>query len=137
MPRLPLLLVKRNGGLYPATDMDAEALAGYGDGAKVEAEVRQPRVPQAHRFFFAALNKVVASGATPFRTTDELLDALKMAAGLTELRRDINGRYFVLPGSISFAAKDEAAFREFREAAFAVLAERYGIDATALEGEPA
>jgi hypothetical protein len=127
-----ILMRRTPSGLSPHSAYDAEVLDGYPIGADVEVTIKQRRSNANHRHFFAALARVVQSGATPFTTTDELLGALKMSCGITEVRQSIGGAPYYVPGSISFAAKDEPAFREFKEAAFALIARHYGVDPVAL-----
>jgi hypothetical protein len=131
-----LIFIRTRGGLAPATAYDAEALDGYPPGAQVEVTIRQRRSGKHHRWFFRALSKLVESGAVPFLTVDEFLDALKIASGVTRLRMMVTGEVYVVPGSISYAAKDQAAFKMFTDRAAQVIAENYGIDlAEMMEGE--
>lgn len=132
MAQLPILMKRERGYLTPVAAIDAEELDRITLGATVEVTVRQRRSNPHHRFFFACLGKLVASAAVPFSTVDELLDALKLSCGVTQLRKGIGGAPYIMPGSISFAAKDEPAFKEFREKAFALIASHYGVDPVAL-----
>ncbi len=131
---LPIIMRRTSAGLSPASAFDDEELGAIIMGAEVEVTIKQKRSGQHHRFFFATLSALVRSGAVPFNTVDELLDALKMACGITQLRRSIGGAPYYVPASISFAAKDETKFKEFKERAFALIAQHYAIDCqTALE----
>jgi len=124
----PTIIMRRTpSGLAPATSYDAELLDGYATGAEVEVTVRQRRSEKHHRWFFKALSEVVKSGAVPFQTTEEFLAALKMACGVTELRKGIGGQPYIVPGSISFAAKDQAAFKAFADRAGEMIARHYGV----------
>lgn len=126
---LPTLIMKRTPiGLSPAAAIDAEELERIAIGATVEVTVRQRRSGQHHRWFFLALSKIVKAGAVPFSTVDELLDACKMACGVTQLRQSIGGAPYYVPGSISFAAKDQPAFKEFADRALALIANHYHLD---------
>ena len=133
----PILMVRTRAGLSPAQAYDAERLDEITIGATVEVTVRQRRSNANHRHFFAVLGQLVASGAVPFESTDDLLSALKMACGITELRQGVGGAPYIVPGSISYAAKDEPAFKAFKDKAFALIASHYGVDPTALESEAA
>lgn len=128
MSAAPLMLKRTAAGLVPASAYDAEELDRYSLGSEVEVTIHQRRSGRHHRFFFLALSKLVKSGAVPFETVDEFLSALKMAAGITELRQGIGGTPYIVPGSISFAAKDQAAFREFTNRCAEVIARHYGVD---------
>lgn len=128
MSRPSIYMRRTPAGLAPSHAIDAEALDAYSFGAEVEVTIRQRRSPPHHRFFFATLGRLVASGAVPFETTDEFLSALKMACGITELRKGVGGVPYIVPGSISFAAKDEPAFKAFREKAFDLIRRHYGVE---------
>lgn len=123
-----LIFIRTRAGLAPATAYDAEALDGYALGAQVEVTIRQRRSGKHHRWFFKALARIIESGAVPFLTVDEFLDALKIACGVTQFRMQINGEAYIVPGSISYAAKDQVAFKAFADRAAQVIAENYGID---------
>jgi hypothetical protein len=126
--RAPILCTRtRQGLLAPASSFDAERLERIATGSTVEVTIRQRRSQGNHRHFFAVLGGMVEAGAVPFTSTDAFLDALKMALGVTELRQGIGGMPYFVPASISFAAKDEPAFREFKDKAFALIASHYGI----------
>lgn len=132
---LPALQMTRTpAGLSPASSYDAEALDAYTIGAEVEVTIKQRRSGKHHRFFFKGLHELVKSGAVPFSTTEELLSALKMACGITEIRQGIGGAPYIVPGSISYAAKDQAHFRAFTERATALIATHYGVDLASLVG---
>jgi hypothetical protein len=132
MAAIPIIMHRTRAGLAPASAFDAEELDAITMGAEVEVTIKQKRSLQHHRFFFKTLSEIVKSGAVPFNTVDELLDALKMACGITQLRQSIGGAPYYVPGSISFAAKDQPAFKAFQERAFALIAQHYGIDPVAV-----
>lgn len=132
MANLPIIMHRTRAGLAPASAFDAEELDAITIGAEVEVTIKQKRSGQHHRFFFATLSAIVRSGAVPFNTVDEMLDALKMACGITQLRQSIGGAPYYVPGSISFAAKDQPAFKAFQERAFALIAQHYGINPDAV-----
>jgi hypothetical protein len=135
----PAIFMRRTRrGLEPVSSIDEEALERFAFGADVEVDVKQRRSPPHHRWFFAVLGKIVDSGAVPFPDVDAFLDALKMACGFVEIRRRLDGAYFTVPRSISFAAADEPEFCAFKARAFDAIAERYGIDPeTVLPPRPA
>lgn len=135
MAELGIHLIRTPHGLQPATAWDAERLDGYAIGARVEAKITQPRSLPHHRTFFAALHQIVASGATQFTNVDEFLSALKMTCGVTELRKGLDGAPYFVPGSISFASKDQARFKEFVEHCQIAISIRYGSDLSAIMAE--
>jgi hypothetical protein len=100
----------------------------YGIGSIVEVSIKQRRSNRHHRLFWVVCARIVESGATPFETTEQLVDALKMSCGLTEIRQGIGGAPYIVPASISFSSMDQGAFNAFTERAFAIIAAHYGID---------
>lgn len=112
---------RRGNTLIPSDFAAEEMLAGLKDGQEILVTVRRPRSPQHHRFFFALLRKVVEN-TDDFQSEEELLDALKLATGHTERRLTLDGKAYLAPRSISFAAMGEDAFRRFRKRACYVLA---------------
>jgi hypothetical protein len=128
----PLAMIRTKHGLSPASAYDAEALDAYAIGAEVEVRIHQRRSGKHHRWFFLAMSKLVQSGAVPFATVDEFLGALKMACGVTEIRQGIGGAPYIVPGSISFAAKDQPAFKAFTDRASELIARHYGVDIAAM-----
>jgi hypothetical protein len=131
-----LIFIRTRGGLAPASAYDAEALDGYALGAQVEVTIRQRRSGKHHRWFFVCLARLVESGAVPFLTIDEFLDALKIACGITRLQMRLDGEVYVLPGSISYAKADQKQFQAFADRAAQVIAENYSVDIAAMmEGE--
>lgn len=123
-----MILMRRTPhGLAPHSAVDAEALDAYALGADVEVTIRQRRSSQHHRWFFKYLSEVIASGITPFRRVETPLDALKLECGYGEMQQLLNGEYVVKPASISFAAMDQGAFKQFAEDAIAAIATHYGV----------
>jgi hypothetical protein len=125
--KLGILCRYRDGGLFPASHFDDGRLRKLTRDSIVEVTVRQRRNIGNHRHFFKLLHEAVDSGAVPYSDPEELLDALKMSCGLTKLKRALDGTYYHTPASISFAAKDEPAFRAFKDRAVKLLAEHYGV----------
>lgn len=112
----------RKGAVLVPSDFAAEEfLSEIGDGREVILTIRKARSPQHHRWFFALLHKVV-SNTDDWSNEDELLDALKLATGHTERRMTIDGKVYLAPRSISFAAMGQAAFNRFYKRCCYVLA---------------
>lgn len=137
MASTPLMFKRTASGLAPASAYDAEELDRYAIGAEVEVTIRQRRSGRNHRHFFVVLARIVESGATPFQTSDQLLDALKMSCGMTEMRQAIGGAPYFIPASISFAKLPETEFRDFKQRAFALIASHYSIDPASIERDAA
>ena len=128
MAALPIMMTRYGAGLVPVSAFDSEELDRFSRGATVEVTVKQRRSVMHHRWFFLLLSRLVKASAVPFSTTEELLDALKMSCGITQLRQSIGGAPYIVPGSISFAAKDQQAFKEFADKALALIANHYHVD---------
>lgn len=114
-------MIKRNGHLVPADEHATEFLSEIGDGREIIVSVRKPRSPQHHRYFFALLRKV-CENTEDWASEDELLDALKLATGHVERRMTLDGRPYLAPRSISFAAMDQTAFKRFYNRCIYLLA---------------
>lgn len=117
-----------NGRLAPASPYEQEVLDTYQRGAQLTVTLNQKRSLPILRKYWAVLRDVVQNCKTPWNSTDEASDALKLALGVTDISKTVHGQWFIRPGSISFTSMDEAAFRDFFEKAMAVLSEVTGID---------
>lgn len=117
--------VKRGSALVPADWRAEEWIAKLKPNAEVLISGRRPRNPKHHRLLFALL-KVATDNApegSPWKTTDALLDALKLATGLsTPVQSFVTGEIHFVPKSISFAAMDQDAFAAWFEIAVDILA---------------
>lgn len=116
------VFVKRAGRLMPADIHAQDWLDGVKEGREVMLTVRKPRNPRHHRLLFALL-KLVTDNTDRWPSPDVLLDDLKLATGHCELRFNLlEGRPYMIPKSISFAAMDQDAFREWFDRAIDILA---------------
>lgn len=126
--------VKRNGALWPADGAAREFLDELPDRKEVLVTVRRVRSAVHHRWFFSLLRHVVDQ-TDDFGSEEELLDAVKLATGHVERRMMLDGRMWLAPRSISFAAMGQDAFRRFVDRALFVLNRALGIDCEALVRE--
>lgn len=131
----PIRVIVEGGRLTPASAYDQEQLQQYQNGAVLEITLWQGRNQKLLRKFFAILGKVVDDCPTPWKTKDQAADALKMACGITDYGKSVNGQFFIRPGSISFANMDEAKFQKFFDLAIAVLHKLTGVDPLTLGKE--
>jgi hypothetical protein len=116
--------VKRNGALVPR-DFHADGfMATIKEGREIMVTARRPRNPAHHRLLWAMLRKVVEnSDQWPNETA--LLDELKLATGLAEVRVNLlTGKPYAIPGSISYASMDQTKFKEWFDQATHLLATR-------------
>ena len=116
--------VKRRGALWPADIMSDEFMSRVGEGKEIMVTPRRARNPRHHRLLFAMLRKVVEN-TDQWASEAELLDNLKLATGLAEVRVNLlTGKPYAIPASISFAAMDQTKFAAWFDQAVAILAMR-------------
>ena len=123
-----LQMVVENGRLAPAGPYEQEVLDSYAKNAAVTVSLYQRRSLPLLRKYWSVLRDVVENCKTPWNSRDEASDALKLALGVTDIGKSVEGKWFIRPGSISFDSMDEPAFRDFFEKAMAILARVTGID---------
>lgn len=107
-----VLLIREGYKLGAADPISAEAIAGIKAHETVTASIRRPRNGKHHRKLFALL-KVVFDNQSTFATTEQLLDALKMATGYFDICKTVDGMPYARTKSISFASMCQSEFEEF------------------------
>ncbi len=116
--------VKRNNTLVPADFHADEFMEKIGDGKQVLVTLRKARNVQHHKLLWAMLRKVV-DNSDQWASEAVLLDELKLATGLAEVRVNLlTGKPYAVPGSISFAAMDQTKFSAWFDQAVHLLATR-------------
>lgn len=123
-----LEFIIERGKLVPADPYVAEVMDTYRNGDKLTVTLNQKRSLPLLKKYWAVLRDVVENCKTPWENADQASDALKLALGVTDISKTVNGQWFIRPGSISFASMDENDFRPFFEKSMAVLSEVTGID---------
>lgn len=127
--------IRRINALVPADIMAEEFLSTIKIGREVLITIRRARNPRHHRLLFAALRKVVEN-TDKWASEETLLDELKLATGLAEIRVNLlTGRPYAVPASISFAAMDQLKFSQWFERATPILAQSIGVENAALMDE--
>ncbi len=112
---------KREGNHLGAVDaISAEAIAGIKAHETVTVSIRRSRNGKHHRKLFALL-KIVFDNQTAFATTEQLLDALKLATGLFDIGKTVDGIPFTSPRSISFASMCQSEFEQWYDKAVEVI----------------
>ena len=115
---------KRRGCLWPSDPIAEEMIEKLKDGKEVLVTIRRARNPQHHRLLWAMLRKVV-DNSDQWASEAVLLDELKLATGLAEVRVNLlTGKPYAVPGSISFAAMDQTKFSAWFDQAVHLLATR-------------
>ena len=134
----PPIWVRVEGGkLLPLTEYDERKIRSYADGAELRVSLWQGRTLNELRRYWAILDIVIETCPTPWNTPEEANDALKLALGITDTSKTVNGQWFVRPGSIDFNSMEESKFLEFRQKAFAILEQITGVDPWTLKKEAA
>jgi hypothetical protein len=117
--------VKRGRALYPRDFHADELLDTLKDGREILVTARRPRNPAHHRLLWAMLRKVVENTDGQWPNENALLDELKLATGLAEVRVNLlTGKPYAVPGSIAFASMDQTKFKEWFDQATHLLATR-------------
>ena len=116
------------GHLVPTGPYEAEVLDSYAPRSIVSVTLSQKRSLPLLKKYWSVLRDVVENCKTPWNSRDEASDALKLALGVTDIGKSVEGKWFIRPGSISFDSMDEPAFRDYFEKAMAILARVTGID---------
>lgn len=94
-------------------------------GELVQLDGKRPRNPRFHRMWWAMLN-LMAQNSRPAMTAEQLNFMAKVATGTGEwVKNPKTGIPLFMPGSISFAAMDQAEFRRFVQRAAEALCERF------------
>ena len=127
---------KTIGGLKPADALAEEVFNGLPLNAEVMAEVTRPRNLGHHKKLFALL-KIIRDNQDFYKTTDDVLDALKVATGHWYPMKTQTGQTVAKTKSIAFAKMDQIAFNEFWDAVVSVVVTRFlpGVNRDDLEAE--
>lgn len=123
---MELHLVKRDFGLYPATEQDADQLRTMKVGKPYRCEVKMPRNYEFHKKLFALLNCGYAylneQQAEHHKTFDGFRESVILAAGHCDQRWDIRREcYYEVARSISFASVDAAQFQDIYDRVKSVI----------------
>jgi len=112
-------------GYEPANDTAMDFWNLGKPGELVQLDGKRPRNPQFHRLWWSMLN-LMAQNSRPAMTAEQLNFMAKVATGTGEwVMNPKTGIPLFMPGSISFAAMDQAKFKQFVKVAAAALCERF------------
>lgn len=111
-------------GFTPFNEEAAEFFDTIKTGRIVELKGTRVRNGGYHRLFFAML-KLIADNSTPAINMKAALHFAKLATGTGEVVKDSRGEAHFVPGSISFAKMDQAAFEAFVQSAIPPLVGRF------------
>lgn len=133
---MEVLLIRDGNRLAPADPISEESIRQLKNGETVTANLRRPRNPRHHKLLFALL-KIVYENQEAYPTTQELLSAIKMATGLFDTGKTVDGIPYAIPKSISFASMDQTSFAEWYDKALDVIITKIipGLDKEGLREE--
>lgn len=121
-----VLCSKHFGSLRPVDAAGEEVLRKIGQGELVEVEVKRKRNIRHHRMFWALMTIVWEQMDTArYPTTEDLVAAVKIAAGLRTRIELPNGDVGFIPGSIAFHKMDQSAFDAFYERVCDLIAQHF------------
>lgn len=133
----PIWMQVKGSKLEPCSRYDEDRVGSYQNGARLRVTLWQGRNSKLLRKYWAILHRAVKDCNTPWRDVEEASDAIKLALGVHDSGRTINGQFFLRPGSISFSAMDESKFKEYFEQTMAILHRVTGVDPETLTAESA
>lgn len=131
----PALFRKTLSGLTPANTIAEDRLRKLRLGAVIQADIKQPRNVGHHRMYWA-LCGLVAENMPGDYDAEIVSEIIKIRTGHVTVARTRKGEVFI-PKSISFAAMDQTAFKEFFDRAVRVVVTDIlpGVDSDALRAE--
>ena len=122
-------LIRTLQGFRPAGPFDARLCEAYKVGARVTAKVRQRRKLPPHSLYWVCLNVLITRTAAgnDYPDAERLHKALLASTGYVDEVYDMMGRKLLIPSSTAFNKMDEAEAHEYRQRAFALIEQRYGV----------
>lgn len=111
-------------GFLPFNEEASDYFAGIKLGEVCELKPTKVRNGKYHRLFFVMI-KLISDNSTPHISTKAAMHFAKLATGTGEVVTDSKGEKHFIPGSISFAKMDQAAFEEFVKTAIPPLVGRF------------
>ena len=132
------LAQKHLGSLRPADSSGEDALRKIGNGEVVSIEVKRPRNVRHHRMFWALMTIVHENmDEARYPTVEDLVSAIKIAAGLRTRIVLPSGDVGFIPGSIAFHKMDQSQFSEFYDRVCDLIAKHFlpGVTSEQLRAE--
>jgi hypothetical protein len=118
------LFLRDFSNFRPINEEASDLLRRCKFGDIVELEGKKVRNGRYHRLFFAML-KLISENSNPHISPKAALHFAKIASGTGEVVTDSRGETHFVPGSISFAKMDQAAFEAFVQSAVPPLVGRF------------
>lgn len=129
------LIVERGPRLVPASEFDAERLDAYAYGRIIRMVPVDEADRKDIRRWWAILNRVVKDGNVPWRTATQASEAIKLALGIVNYGKTIDGKYFQTPRSLK--ELDDAELAQAVEAMIELVHRMTGIDPVQWDREAA
>ena len=98
---LPFKMVVERGRLVPATQHDAERLDTWQSGSKVNVTFVRDGGRVMERKWWAILGRAVKECRTPWKTSSEASEAIKLAIGVVNLTKTVGGDFLAYPKSLT------------------------------------
>lgn len=132
------IAIKQLGSLRPCDEAGQSALSKIAEGDTVMIETKRPRNLQHHRMFWALMTIVHDNmDHERYPTVEDLVAAIKIAAGL-RTRIDLpTGESGYIPGSIAFHKMNQDEFSSFYDRVCDLISKHFlpGVDTEDLRRE--
>ena len=132
------LAQKHLGSLRPTDSSGEDALRKIGNGEVVSIEVKRPRNVRHHRMFWALMTIVHENmDEARYPTVEDLVSAIKIAAGLRTRIVLPSGDVGFIPGSIAFHKMSQDEFSAFYDRVCDLICKHFlpGVESAALREE--
>jgi hypothetical protein len=97
----PFRMVVERGRLVPATPADAERLDTWRNGSQVNVTFVRNGGRVMERKCWAILNRAVKECKTPWKTSAEASEAVKLSIGVVNLTKTVGGDFLTYPKSLT------------------------------------
>lgn len=117
---------KHLGSLRPTDEAGEDALRKIGNGEIVSIELKRSRNVKHHRMFWVLMTIVHSNmDEARYPTVEDLVAAVKIAAGLRTRIVLPNGDVGFIPGSIAFHKMDQEEFGKFYDRVCDLIAKHF------------
>lgn len=93
--------VERGPRLAPATPFDAERLETYRLGSTVRVQFVETADRVGVKKWWAVLNRAIKVSNTPWKNAQQASEAIKLALGIVNLGKTVNGKWMQWPKSLT------------------------------------
>lgn len=128
-----LRMIVDGGRLVPASPFDQERLDSYRRGTVVFCKFTEEKDRVLIRKWFAVLGLVLKQCKTPWKNKDEAHEAIKLALGIVNLSKTVNGQFMQYPRSL--AELDDPELQDALEQMIELLSHMTRVDVATLRKE--